>query len=242
MKKFIKKANVLLMAAMFSMSIVPFGIHATESNIEGAFVSSDIESISEGSFSFSRDGIEADSIVRGNQIEIDLSNPIRHQSMSVIEIANERLLENGFSQDLINTLPESSLEIVAMADTAILSLSYYAEIITGEQVSEMVPISISELQRGGGLGITRPNISDFEIYVASEDLNTAPFALEPFLTQNVGGGRIQVATAIFGVSGILSQYMVISEFIWLTMPTYCGTDFFGITRDNNTVVITKSLE
>ncbi|MCL1935607.1 MAG: hypothetical protein FWF57_04450 [Defluviitaleaceae bacterium] len=177
-----------------------------------------------------------DFYISSNQTIINFEN--RNSNLPYTEIAKERLLQSGVSQEFINSMSDSSLELIANADFVISSSSYYREVIV-DGVSQLIPEQDSWFRGRSNNIINRPDIDEIarNISIVDENGNVIYSPIQPFLTQNVGGGTIQINTNLFGVQGILSQFAVISEFFWSGMPSFRGTDFFGITRSSNTVVI-----
>lgn len=52
-----------------------------------------------------------------------------------------------------------------------------------------------------------------------------------------------VKTTLFSVEWFIEgRYFVASEYLWTIPPKYRGTDYFGITRGTNTVIIPNSFE
>jgi hypothetical protein len=166
--------------------------------------------------------------------------------------ATQNLLSSGFTQDFIDNLSENALEQIAQYDMAVVSMKYYTEeldrfpSVRNEAESRMIEITSEEFIKRSGRNSSTFSHDVITIVddngVVLHDPN-AKSSFQPFnITSNVDGGTLQVTTAIFGVSGIQSQYCVVSEYIWSKMPSYRGTDFFGITRDNNTVIIPNAWE
>lgn len=53
----------------------------------------------------------------------------------------------------------------------------------------------------------------------------------------VDRGKLMVVCKMYQLSGIQSGYCMTSDFRWLAMPAYRGTDLLGITRGSNTAEI-----
>ena len=190
---------------------------------------------------------EASFVLQDNQTVIRFSQG-DCPNISPLEVASRNLLASGFTQDFIDNISDDSLVQIAQYDMSIVSVRYYAEDLTsssfarGEVESRMIEITADEFIQRSNLNHSSFNRDMITVVDENGAILHNPHdasQFQPFaITQNVDGGTIQVTTALFGVSGgVLSQFAVISEFVWTRMPNYRGTDFFGITRDNNTVII-----
>ena len=52
------------------------------------------------------------------------------------------------------------------------------------------------------------------------------------------GGELELTNTIYGLSdSVASAHLMAGQFLWTTMPTYRGKDFYGYTRDTNTVEV-----
>ncbi|MCL1934834.1 MAG: hypothetical protein FWF57_00410 [Defluviitaleaceae bacterium] len=199
----------------------------------------------------SRTGIMGFSTLDENQRIHLFANQYDLEEKSLLEIGRNRLIESGFSQDFIDSMDSRMVELIATANIALSSERYFLEVIHNEKESSMEEISRTRFEE-----ITNNNISNSVIENLPEHL-IGRFTIPPIpivdydgnvlydptrpdsrTVRNVGGGTLHVNTNVFGInSGILSHFITISEFFWQNMPSFRGTDFFGVTRDNNTSVI-----
>lgn len=164
------------------------------------------------------------------QIEICFDE-LDYEGLSGVELGRAKLLESGHSQDFINTMPESTLEKVALSVDGYQVKSYMKEIKT-DNGTELVEIAEDEFR--SNLEQTQA-FDPSNIEVVDEKGNVLTNTVTPInVTESVDGGTVYVITTFYSVEDASnpSHFLVVSEFIWTSMPEYRGTDFFGITRDN----------
>lgn len=154
--------------------------------------------------------------------------------LSGTELGEAKLLASGHSQGFIDTMPDETLEKIALSSGGYQTESYMTEILTDtgiELVETTKDVFESEL--------LEPKVFDTSnITVLDENGNVlvAPGtqASPASVTENVDGGTVYVLTSFYSVEDTSqpSHFLVVSEFLWSSMPDYRGTDFFGITRDS----------
>lgn len=150
----------------------------------------------------------------------------------------DKLTACGHNTDFINSVPEDVVEQIAASPEAINKISYYKEVPlegynSDEEYSKVVPSSIDEFYDR----TENSDSSDLDSDCLNSEENISAFST----SKKVDSGTLKVVTSLYSVSnGRLSQYLVISSFVWTTMPKYRGTDFFAITRDYNTAVVPKT--
>ena len=178
--------------------------------------------------------VSAAEVVQGTDNEYISEEIITFDSTSCdFEMGVDKLIACGHESSFIDTMPEDVVKQISTSTEAINKTSYYKEVILDnenkEEAAEVVRISNDEFEYRTAHG---------DDWIESQnDSGVSTFAT----TENIDSGTLKVTTTLYSVSGgQLSQYMIVSSFVWTTMPKYRGTDFFCITRDSNTSVIPNS--
>jgi len=67
------------------------------------------------------------------------------------------------------------------------------------------------------------------------DPNVESGSIAPFVVQNIGGATLVIQTAAWGNTRpeITTSFIMLAQFQWIGMPTFRGSDYFGITRSAN---------
>ena len=167
-----------------------------------------------------------------------------YADMSIADIGEAKLRELGYSSQFIDALPITNLTKIAGAKNAIQYSSYYTEVIEDGQTICLVPISEEEFRE-----IEQESFEEMSARVASQiqvvdesgnvisPNGTVSVQAAPpgSVTENVDGGTIVINTTFYDIEDTRAdgQFMVMSEYAWVTSPSYRGTDFFGSSRDSN---------
>lgn len=151
--------------------------------------------------------------------------------LSGAELGKAKLLASGHSEGFINSMPDETLAKIATSEGGIQTEKYMTEIFT-EEGTDLVEATAEDYERK----INSPKIIDPQsITVVDENGEVLFSGVSPTeVIKNVDGGTVKVLTTMYRVEdkNHPSHFMVVSEFQWTTMPSYRGTDYFGITRDN----------
>lgn len=151
------------------------------------------------------------------------------------EKGKAKLLDSGYSEVCVNNIPDETLEVIASAKTAEQTVSYYTET---EQNGSINLVKLSKKDFNAISDIT-PDVDPNEVIVIDEKgqpISKSSDATTKSITSSIDGGTVKVITTMYSVSSSTpSHYQVVSSFQWTKMPSYRGTDIFGITRDSNTV-------
>lgn len=166
----------------------------------------------------------------GNQKGISF-DALEFEGLSGAELGKAKLLASGHSQSFIDTMPDDTLEKVALSSGGYQTESYMKETKTDNGI-ELVETTKDEFESQ----LNQPKVFDpNNITIINEEGNAISSPVAPMnVTQSVDGGTVHVVTSFYSVEDSVnpSHFLVVSEFIWSSMPEYRGTDFFGITRDS----------
>jgi len=176
--------------------------------------------------------------IHENQTVIYFEAPQRVMGRNILsdrDIVAERLEIMGFSQNFLNTLPESSIEILVNLEKIFITDFFHEEYFDGDDVY------LSEISRDDFLqrsNLTGDDLIDgYVSYVrVQDDYNSDDYHIDiipnnrNWVENNVGGGTLWTRLAIGTPTNSQAHYIAISEFVWTNMPTHRGTDFLGLTR------------
>lgn len=153
--------------------------------------------------------------------------------LSGAALGEAKLLASGHSQDFIDTMPDETLEKIALSSGGYQTESYMTEVLTDAGI-ELVETTKAAFESE----LLEPKVFDTSnITVLDENGNVlvdpSTQASPANITEDVDGGTVHVLTSFYSVGDASqpSRFLVVSEFLWASMPDYRGTDFFGITRD-----------
>ena len=177
-----------------------------------------------------------------NEIEVfDLEE--NTGGLSNIELAESRLLLNGHSSEFIQSIDDDNLDIIASADSVMQVVSYFAETYNfSTNTVELTQVSPSDFYEMGDddfedipenfVDRVMPQGGEIRSGGGNEVIN-------PIINTSINGGKLVMLTSFYYAnnSQYASHYLVVSEFAWTKMPNYRGTDFFGISRGNNTTIL-----
>jgi len=145
----------------------------------------------------------------------------------------------GLSLNFLETLSEEQIEIIAKAEKAFVTHSYFQE-SDGYEDTYLVPISRAEFQNHMQNQITPTEIADYifeQLQVGEQvDEHVGIDALSGlstgWRTHGVGGGTLHLITTMFHLPtpNVVGRYVAVSEFLWTTMPRHRGTDFLALGR------------
>lgn len=174
-------------------------------------------------------GVSADSVQR--ELSFDASN---FDGLRGKELGRAKLLASGHSQSLIDTMSDEVLEKIAHSPGGYQTETYMAEVLTEdgfELVETTKAVFENELLKPKVLDTSNITVLDETgnvIYAPGDQISTYNVA------EDVDGGTVQVITSFYSIEDAAqpSHFLVVSEFLWSSMPDYRGTDYFGITRDS----------
>lgn len=166
-----------------------------------------------------------------------------YSGLSVEETGKEKMRQAGHSDEFIKSLSERAIKKVAASPYALHTTSYYHEEIGENKNSYLKEISKDEFIK---LGKRDPQEIADEYIKTTKVVNRYETVLNSkTLTRDIqsNGGTLMVKTTLYFVEDIIEgRYLVASEYLWTIPPKYRGTDYFGITRDINTVEMPNSFE
>lgn len=166
-----------------------------------------------------------------------------YTDLTIEEKGKEKMLKSGHSLEFINSLSEKTIEKISTATKALQTTSYYQEEIDENKDTYLKKISKDEFIKLGNRDTEK--IAD-EYIKSTEVVNQYQTQLNKLSIkkhrQN-NGGALMVKTTLYSVEWFVEgRYIVVSEYLWTIPPKYRGTDYFGISRDTNTVSISRNLE
>ena len=159
--------------------------------------------------------------------------------LSGAELGKAKLLASGHSEGYINSMPNSTLEKIADSENGYQTKSYLTEVLTDSGI-ELVETTASVFERSL---LSAKTIDPNSITVVDEDGNVLHegenTVLPNDVTVDVNGGTVMILTSFYSVEDVNqpSHFLMVSEFLWTSMPNYRGTDFLGMTRDSATSII-----
>ena len=148
------------------------------------------------------------------------------------ELGKAKLLASGHSEGYINSMPNSTLEKIADSENGYQTKSYLTEVLTDsgiELVETTASVFESSLLSARTFDPNTITIVDEDGNVLHEGENTV---LPTDVTVNVNGGTVMILTSFYSVEDANqpSHFLMVSEFLWTSMPDYRGTDFLGNCR------------
>ena len=160
--------------------------------------------------------------------------PVDDPSISARELGIMRIQESGGS-DFLDCFDDEFLELISTATSVSVAETYYLEQydeLTGE--ADLVAVSYEEFMNAEPAETEEPIDDELPIIVPggeeAQGTNAGVIA-------RVDRGHLMVVCKMYQLSGIQSGYCMTTDFRWLAMPAYRGTDLLGITRDSSTAEI-----
>jgi len=171
-------------------------------------------------------------------------SPFSIDVRSYNEKAAARLDSLGVSLNFLETMSEEQIGIIASAEKAFITHSYYYYHELDEYADTILtPISRADFNRHMQNQITPTEIADYIFnqlqvseYVGIEALSEVRYVQAQHI---VGGGVLHVQTIMFHepVTGFIGRYVAVAEFFWSSMPGFRGTDFFALGRGSEMSII-----
>lgn len=167
---------------------------------------------------------------------------IRNSEISDIEIGKNKLLQAGYTEEFINSLPERMLLKAKNAISVHRTIRYFTA-----DGNDLVQIDKNEFEKireqKNKSNDLEKRLEAIKVVSSKENIfNDNEYSSDTTrASKSFDNGTIKVSMDVFKVNGgEKGQFWALCTYNWTDLPDFCNKDFVGITRDEKSSVIEES--